>query len=99
MPFEPKLPDGVKLPEGFSIRTDDPRYVALHSLAEREKWSQAAFSETLAIESRRVSAEHERARAPAPAPPTAAASGVPANWDKLAMQARFAHALANPKRG
>lgn len=96
MAYEPKLPEGVTLPEGYRIKTDDPRYVALHSLAEREKWSQAAFSETLAIEARRVSAEHERARAAAPAPAPAPRP----DFSKMSAREQFAHALATPsKRG
>ena len=92
MAYKPDLPEGVTLPEGYRIKTDDPRYVALHSLAEREKWSQAAFSETLAIEARRVSAEHERARAAAPAPRP--------DFSKMSAREQFAHALATPsKRG
>jgi hypothetical protein len=73
MPYEARLSDGVKLPDGFSINKADPRYQALEALATREKWSQAAFSDVLSIEARRVSGEHERDRAaPAPAPAPAA---------------------------
>jgi hypothetical protein len=91
MPFEPKLPDGVSLPPGHRIDVADPRYVALHSLAEREGWSQTAFSETLAIEGRRVSAEYERARAAAPAPAPAPAAKV--DFAKMTTSQQFAHAL------
>jgi len=83
------------LPEGFKIQTDDPRYVALEALATRERWSQAAFSDVLSIEARRVSGEYERARAtPAPTPAQVApASGVPAGWDKMTTQQQMQHAL------
>jgi hypothetical protein len=90
MAYEPKLPEGVTLPAGFSVKTDDPRYLALHALAEREKWSQAAFSDVLGIEARRVSAEHAKAAqtsaqaTPAPAP----------DFTKMTTQEKFAHALA-----
>jgi hypothetical protein len=56
MAYEPKLPDGVTLPPGFSIDANSSRYKELHSLAERERWSQSAFSDLLGIEARRVSA-------------------------------------------
>jgi hypothetical protein len=63
-------------------------------LATRESWSQAAFSETLGIEARRVSAEHERAR---PAPPAASAQAPAAKPDfgKLSSREQIAHVLAN----
>jgi hypothetical protein len=94
MAFKPDLPAGVSLPPGYRIQTDDPRYVALRSLAERERWSQAAFSDVLSIEARRVSAEHERTRAthaPAPAP---AAAPKP-DFSKMSTHEQFGHALAN----
>jgi hypothetical protein len=94
MAYEPKLPAGVSLPPGHSIDANSSRYKELHSLAEREKWSQAAFSDLLGIEARRVSAEHERTRA-APAPAPAAKPAVPANWDKLTTQQQLHHALAS----
>jgi hypothetical protein len=90
--FKPELPAGVSLPPGYRIQTDDPRYVALHGLAEREKWSQGAFSEMLAIEARRVSAEHERARSTAPAP------APKPDFSKMSSRELFAHALATPSR-
>jgi hypothetical protein len=46
--MKPDLPEGVKLPPGFSVNTDDPRYKALHDLATRENLSQRAFSAILA---------------------------------------------------
>jgi hypothetical protein len=95
MPFEPRLPDDVKLPEGYSINTTNARYQALHSLAERERWSQKAFSDILGIEARRVSAEHERARAtPAPAP---APSPKP-DFSRMTVQQQLHYALSNPRR-
>jgi hypothetical protein len=97
MAFKAELPPDVKLPEGHRIDTSDERYRQLEALATAHKWSQAAFSETLAIEARRVSAEHERARAAAPAP-APAASGVPANWDKLSTREQMHHALATGRR-
>jgi hypothetical protein len=93
MAYEPKLPDGVSLPPGLRVDTSDARYRALEALATRESWSQAAFSETLGIEARRVSAEHERthaapgARAPAPA--------AKPDFSKLSSREQIAHALAN----
>jgi hypothetical protein len=90
MPYEPKLPDDVKLPPGHSIDTGSGRYRELHDLAERGKFSQAAFSDLLGIEARRVSAEHERARASQPAPAQPASR----SWDKLSTQEKFAHALS-----
>jgi hypothetical protein len=88
MAYEPKLPDGVSLPPGLRVDTSDARYRALEALATRESWSQAAFSETLGIEARRVSAEHERARAaPAPAPKP--------DFSKMTKQEKFHHAIAN----
>jgi hypothetical protein len=97
MPFEPRLPDDVKLPEGYSINTTNARYQTLHSLAERERWSQKAFSDILGIEARRVSAEHERARAtPAPA---AAPSPAKPDFAKMSFAAKANYALNNPRRG
>lgn len=81
MAYEARLSEGVKLPDGFSINKADPRYQALEALATRERWSQAAFSDVLSTEARRVSGEHERARAtPAPTPAPA-----PAKVDTSAM--------------
>ena len=74
MAYEPKLPDGVTLPAGFRVNVDDARYKALHELATREKWSQAAFSNVLGIEAQRVSAEHAKAAAPAATPAAPAAA-------------------------
>ena len=91
MPYEAKLSEGVSLPEGHRIDTGNERSKALEALATREKWTQAAFSDVLSIEARRVSAEHERAPAAAPAP--FAASGVPANWASLSTSQQFHHAL------
>lgn len=42
--YKPELPPGTKLPPGFSVNTNDPRYKALHDLAVRENLSQRAFS-------------------------------------------------------
>jgi hypothetical protein len=97
MAYKAELPAGVTLPEGFSIRTDDPRYQALEALATRERWSQKAFGETLAIEAKRVSAEHERARAA----PGASALPAPAKPDfsRMSFRDKMQHALANPRRG
>jgi hypothetical protein len=92
--YEPKLPDGVSLPPGFKVDVADPRYQALHSLAERERWSQKAFSDVLGIEARRVSAEHERARATPPPTPTPAPAPRP-DISMLSTREQFAHALSN----
>jgi hypothetical protein len=91
MPYEAKLPDGVSLPPGFNINTNDPRYKALEALATRENLSQSAFGQILAVEASRVSAEYERARA-APAPTPAPA---PAKVDMSTMTTaqQFHHAL------
>lgn len=54
--YEVKLPADFKLPEGFSaqegesvIDVDDPRVVALRSLAHTEKWTQTQFERVLAL--------------------------------------------------
>lgn len=101
MAYEPKLPDGVTLPEGFRVDVEDVRFKALHDLATREKWTQKAFSDVLGIEARRVSAEHVRARAaqPAPSPAPAPKPGVPEGFSKMSFAAQATYALANPKRG
>ena len=99
MAFEPKLPEGVSLPDGFRVDVNDVRYKALHDLAEREKWSQKAFSDVLGIEARRVSAEHERARAAQPPAAPAPKPGVPEGFSKMSFAAQATYALANPKRG
>ena len=91
MAYKPELPAGVSLPPGHSIDAKSSRYKELHSLAERERWSQSAFSDLLGIEARRVSAEHERARSAAPVPKP----DVPANWDKLSTREQMAYSLAN----
>ena len=90
MAFEPKLPEGVSLPDGFRVDVNDGRYKALHDLAEREKWSQKAFSDVLGIEARRVSAEHVRARA---AQPPAAPAPKP-DFSKMSTSQKIEHALA-----
>jgi hypothetical protein len=96
--YEPKLPEGVTLPPGFKVDTTDPRYVALHDLATRERLSQSAFSQILGVEAQRVNAEYERARAtPAPTPAAPAAPARPAlpeNFSKLSAKEQFAHALS-----
>ena len=63
----------------------------------RERWSQAAFSDVLSIESRRVSAEHERARA-APAAAASAPDAKP-DFSKMSTREKFQWALDNPRRG
>jgi hypothetical protein len=91
MAYEPKLPEGVSLPPGLRVNVDDERYKALHALAEREKWSQAAFSDVLGIEARRVSAEHAKAaQTSVPAAPPAPSP----DFSKMTTQEKFAHALA-----
>jgi hypothetical protein len=99
MAFKAELPPDVKLPDGHSINTSDARYQALHSLAERERWSQKAFSDILGIEAKRVSAEHERARAAAPAPAPAPAAKV--DLSKMNFREKMQHALQQnaAKRG
>lgn len=95
MAYEPKLPEGVTLPPGHSIDTKSERYKEFEAMATRHGLSQSAFSETLAIEAKRVAAEHARSAAPAPppAPAPAAKPGVPANWASLSTSQQFHHAL------
>jgi hypothetical protein len=96
MPYEAKLPEGVTLPDGYSIRTSDPRYQALEALATKHGLSQAAFSDALGLEARKVSAAHASARAAAPAPaPAPARPGVPESWAKMSSREQIAWSLAN----
>jgi hypothetical protein len=94
MAYEPKLPEGVTLPPGFKVDTSDPRYKALEGLAERERLSQSAFSQILAVEASRVNAEYERARAtpataaPAPTPPPKL------DYSKMSTREQIAAALS-----
>jgi hypothetical protein len=82
------------LTPGFKVDTNDARYKALRDLASRENLSQPAFSEILGVEARRINSEYDRARSAPPAPtPAPAASGVPANWDKLSTTEKFHRAL------
>ena len=98
MAYEPKLPEGISLPDGFRVDVNDGRYKALHDLATRERWTQKAFSDVLGIEARRVTADHERARAAQPPAATApAASALPSNWSTMSSSERLAWSLANPK--
>jgi hypothetical protein len=92
--YEPKLPDGVSLPPGFKVDTNDAHYKALHDLASREKLSQSAFSQILGVEAQRVNSEYERARA-TPAAPAAPAPAAKPDFSKLTTSQKFAHALAN----
>jgi hypothetical protein len=94
MPYDARLSDGVKLPEGHRIDTADPRYKALEELATRERWSQAAFTSVLDIEARRVSSEHERTRARSAAAPAPAPAPKP-EFSKMSTQQQFHHAIAN----
>jgi hypothetical protein len=95
MPYEAKLPDGVSLPTGFRINTDDLRYKALVDLATREKWAQSSFSGALHLEFRRVTAAQQSAKpAPAAAPSPAPAPAVPENWGKMSNFQKMAHAVA-----
>jgi hypothetical protein len=92
--YRPDLPEGVTLPAGASINTEHADYKALTAVAREEGWSQKSFSRVLGLEI----ARHERTRAAAPAP-APAASGVPANWDKLSTREQMHHALAaSPSR-
>jgi hypothetical protein len=99
MAYKPELPAGVTLPPGFSVNTADPRYVALHSLAEKEGWTQESFSGALGIEAKRVSAAHASARAAAPSP--APKAGVPEGFSKLPFRDKMAYSLQQnaAKRG
>jgi hypothetical protein len=91
MAYDPLLPEGVMLPAGFHVDTSDARYKALHELATRERWSQAAFSDVLGIEAKRVSAEHARAsQAPAAPSPTPAPGP---DFSKMSTSEKFHHAL------
>ena len=94
--FKPELSAGVGLPPGFSINTGDERYKQLEALATREKWTQAAFSDVLGIEARRVAATAPTA-APAPAPATRAV--VPDNWGKMNFQQKSQWSLTNKRSG
>jgi|ERR1700722_16833252 len=96
MAYSPKLPEGITLPPGHSIDTSAARYKELEALATRQKWSQDAFSGVLGLEAKRVAKAH--ASASAPAAPAPAASGVPANWDKLTTSQQFHSALQSSKR-
>jgi hypothetical protein len=96
MPFEPKLPDGVKLPPGSSINTAHSDYVALENLAREEGMTQKAFSRVLGLEVARVTAA--RAAPPAPAPVAAPAPAAKPDLSKMSPREQFAHALANPSR-
>ena len=99
MAYEARLPDGVSLPEGHRIDTGDERYLQLEAVATAHKWSQAAFSDVLGVEARRVAAERARATPPAPSPAPAPARAVPSNWGSLTFQQKMAWSHANPKRG
>jgi hypothetical protein len=92
--YEAKLPDGVTLPAGYSVDTKSERYREFEALATRHGLSQAAFSETLGIEAKRVALEHERTRAAAPA---AAAPAAPApakrNFAAMSTREKFAYAV------
>src|SRR5271155_4456082 len=92
MPFKPELPAGVSLPPGFSVDVNDPRYVALHSLAERERLSQSAFSQILGVEAQRGNSEYERARATAAAAPAPAAAPK-VDYSKLPLRQQMQIAL------
>jgi hypothetical protein len=92
--YKPDLPAGVMLPPGFRVNPDDPRFKALQELATREKWSQAAFSETLRIEADRVSAEHAKAAQPAARPAPAPTPGKVEGWDQMSSAQRMAYAVA-----
>jgi hypothetical protein len=94
MAYEPKLPEGITLPPGATIDTSSARYREFEAMATRHGLSQAAFSETLGLEAKRVAAAHASAPAPAPAP----APAVPADFDKLSSSQQFAYALSTGKR-
>jgi hypothetical protein len=95
MAYKAELPPDVKLPEGYSINTADPRYKALEELATREGMSQSTFSNLLGIEGRRVNAEYERARAAAPAPAPAAAPAAKPDFSKMSAREQMAYSLAH----
>jgi hypothetical protein len=92
MAYEPRLPDG--LPTDLKIDTSSAPYKALEALATREKWTQAAFSDVLGIEARRVMATAPKA-APAPAAP---APEPKPDFSKMTTREKFAYGLANPTR-
>jgi hypothetical protein len=95
MPYEAKLPEGLP---SLKIDTADPRYQALEALATREKWTQGAFSDVLAIEARRVMGS---APTPAPAAPAAAPAraAVPEGFSKMSFQEKMLWSQNNPRRG
>ena len=86
MPYEAKLPDGVTLPDGFKIDTNDERYRALEQIATSQKFSQETFSSLLGLEAKKVSAAHASARAAALAP--APAKPDMAKWGTVRLSAR-----------
>jgi hypothetical protein len=87
VPFEPKLPAGISLPEGHSIDTGAARYKELEQLATSQNWTQDAFSGVLGLEAKRVA--DARASAPAPAPAPAAKVA----FEKMTTSQQFHHAL------
>jgi hypothetical protein len=97
MAYEAKLPDGVALPPGFRVDTNDARYRALHDLASRENLSQRAFSEILGVEAQRVNSEYERARTATPAAAAPAPAAKP-DFAKMSTQQQFHYAIATPSR-
>jgi hypothetical protein len=49
--YEPKLPEGLKLPEGIEFKVDptEPGFEDLRQIAKKLNWSQAEFSDVLGV--------------------------------------------------
>jgi hypothetical protein len=92
MPYEAKLPDDVKLPDGHRVNVDHADHKALEALAREEGWSQKSFSRVLGLEAKRTMA---KAAAAAPAPAPAPAPARP--FSSLSTAEKFAHSLSLSK--
>lgn len=57
--YKPELPKDLKLPEGMEVKTDDPLYLAARDLAHAKGWTQADFTDALAMYARIEAAKHE----------------------------------------
>lgn len=55
--YQPALPEGVKLPDGYAINPNDPRLPGLRELAHKEGWSQQQFSQVIALDMQRAQKE------------------------------------------
>lgn len=54
--YELKLPDTVKLPDGFKLDETDPRLAGLREFAHKNGWTPAEFSEVVALDIKRAEA-------------------------------------------